>query len=216
MHLARSSSLTLRIQIPPTKPNVDEICTCCCSNKAIIPGIYLKQPDGIRKNRGDARKRIHPCFVLAIKILNPPSGHQFENQTIPHFNRSENDFINGFLFDDFPSGNHPFPVQFSDHGRIARITHGGINVISEKIEKGRQMGIADSFCVWLIAVGKAVQKGKDLIGGNLINLTITKILAESINDGLIRSYRIFFSSGFCDNRSRLQRLWTFSWLTSFV
>ena len=47
------------------------------------------------------------------------------------------------------------------------------------------MGIADSFCVWLIAVGKAVQKGKNLIGGNLINLTITKILAEPINDGLI-------------------------------
>ena len=78
------------------------------------------------------------------------------------------------------------------------------------------MGIADSFCVGLIAVGKAVQKGKDIIGGNLINLTITKILAESINDGLIRSYRFFFSSGFCGNRSRLQRLWTFSWLTSFV
>ena len=47
------------------------------------------------------------------------------------------------------------------------------------------MGIADSFCVGLIAVGKAIQKGKDFIGGNLINLTITKILAESLNDCLI-------------------------------
>ena len=47
------------------------------------------------------------------------------------------------------------------------------------------MGIVDSFCVWLIAVGKAVQKGKDLIGDNLINLTIAEILAEPIVDGLI-------------------------------
>ena len=78
------------------------------------------------------------------------------------------------------------------------------------------MGIADSFCVWLIAVGKAVQKGKDLIGGNLINLTITKILAESVNDGLIRSNGIFFSSGPYGNRSRFSRLWSLSWLTSFM
>ena len=47
------------------------------------------------------------------------------------------------------------------------------------------MGIADPFCVRLIAVGKAVQKGKDIIGANLINLTITEILAEPMNDGLI-------------------------------
>jgi hypothetical protein len=66
----------------------------------------------------------------------PSSGHQFENQPIPDFNRSENYFVNGLLFDDFPSGNHPFPVQFSDHGRIARISHVGIDVVSEKIEKG--------------------------------------------------------------------------------
>jgi hypothetical protein len=48
------------------------------------------------------------------------------------------------------------PIQFPEHGRIARIPHGGINVISKKIEKGRQVGIADSFCVGLIAVCKAV------------------------------------------------------------
>jgi hypothetical protein len=113
------------------------------------------------------------------------SSHQFKNQPITNFDRSEYDLVNGLFFDDFPSGNHPFPVQFSDHGRIARITHGGIDVISEKIEKGRQVGIADSFCVGFVTVGKAVQKGKDIIGGNLINLTITEILAEPINDGLI-------------------------------
>ena len=77
------------------------------------------------------------------------------------------------------------------------------------------MGKSDSFCVWLIAVGKAIQKGKDLIGGNLFDFELTEILAESVNDGLIRSNGIFFSSVPCGNRSRLSRLWTLSWLTSF-
>ena len=55
-----------------------------------------------------------------------------------------------------------------------------IDVISEKIKKGRQVGIADSFCVGLIAAGKTVQKGKDNIGDNLINLKSTEILTETI------------------------------------
>ena len=47
------------------------------------------------------------------------------------------------------------------------------------------MGIADPFCVGFVTVGKAVQKRKDIIGGNLVDLTITEIQAESVNDGLI-------------------------------
>jgi hypothetical protein len=78
------------------------------------------------------------------------------------------------------------------------------------------VGITDSFCVWLIAVGKAIQKGQDLIGGNLVDFGFTEILAESVNDGLIRSNGIFFSSVPCGNRSRLWRLWTLSWVTSYM
>jgi hypothetical protein len=47
------------------------------------------------------------------------------------------------------------------------------------------VGITDSFCVGLIAVGKAIQKGKDLFGGDLVDFGFTEILAESVNDGLI-------------------------------
>jgi hypothetical protein len=32
----------VKLGVTPTKPNVDKFCTCCCSNKAIIPVIYLK------------------------------------------------------------------------------------------------------------------------------------------------------------------------------
>jgi hypothetical protein len=66
----------------------------------------------------------------------PASGHQFENQPIPNFNRSENYFITGLLFDDFPLGDHPFPIQLSNHGHVTWIYQIGIDVIAEKIEKG--------------------------------------------------------------------------------
>jgi hypothetical protein len=54
------------------------------------------------------------------------------------------------------------------------------------------VGITDPFCVRLIAVGEAVQEGKDVIRSNLLNLALTEILAESFNNGLIRSQGIFF------------------------
>jgi hypothetical protein len=69
--------------------------------------------------------------------------------------------------------------------RIARIYQCGIDIVSEKIEKGRQVGIADPFCVWLVAVGEAVQKVKNIIGRDLLNLGFTEIPAELVNDGLI-------------------------------
>ena len=68
------------------------------------------------------------------------------------------------------------------------------------------MGIADPFCVRLVAVGEAVKEGKNVIRSNLLNLGLAEILAESFNDGLIRSQGIFFSSGPCGNRSRFSRL----------
>ncbi|MFO7686647.1 MAG: hypothetical protein R6V60_11190 [Desulfobacterales bacterium] len=145
---------------------------------------------------------IQPQFQH-LANTHPTPGQQLENQPVPGFNRSENDLVNGLFFDDFPSGNHSFPVQFPDHGRIARITHAGIDVIAEKIEKGRQVGITDSFGAGFVTVGKVVQKGKDVFRCNLFNLGFTQILAEPVNDGLIRSNGIFFSNGFCGKRSRL-------------
>ena len=86
------------------------------------------------------------------------SGHQFKNQPISDFDCSEYDLFNCLFFDDFPSGDHPFPVQFTDHGRITRINHIRLDVITEKIEKCRQVGIANALCVGFVTVGETVQK----------------------------------------------------------
>ena len=56
---------------------------------------------------------------------------------------------------------NPFPIHFSGYGCIIWSPESGIDVIANKIENGRQVGIADSFCEGLVAVGKAVQKKKD-------------------------------------------------------
>ncbi len=98
----------------------------------------------------------HSASVSTPRRTTSPPGQQLENQPVPDFNRSENDLVNGLLFDDFPSGNHSFPVQFPDHGRITRIPNAGIDVVAEKIEKGRQVGITDPFGVGLVAVVEAV------------------------------------------------------------
>ena len=68
------------------------------------------------------------------------------------------------------------------------------------------MRIADPLCVGLVAVGEAVQEVKDVIRSNLLNLGLAEILAECVNNRLIRPQVIFFSSGPCDNRSRFWRL----------
>ena len=110
------------------------------------------------------------------------SAHQFKNQPISNFDRSEYDLVNGLFFDDFPPGDHPFTVQLSDHRGIARIYQGRIDIVAAKIEKSCQVGITDPFCVWFVAVGETVQKGNDIIRCNLLNLGVTQILAESFND----------------------------------
>jgi len=44
------------------------------------------------------------------------------------------------------------------------------------------VGIADPFGVRLVADGKAVQEVQNIIWGYLVNLGITELLAETIDD----------------------------------
>ena len=63
------------------------------------------------------------------------ASHQLKHQSISDLERPENDFINSFFFDDFPSGNHFFPIQLSNHRGIAGIPSAGIDIVSDEIEK---------------------------------------------------------------------------------
>ena len=87
------------------------------------------------------------------------TGHQFKNQSITNLGGSEDDFIDGFLLDDFPSQRYPFPIQLPNHGPVAWVPEFGIDVVAHEIEKGRDLGKTDSLGIGFVAFGETVQVG---------------------------------------------------------
>ena len=71
-----------------------------------------------------------------------PSGHQFQNQSISRFERSENDFIQDLLFQDFPLGDFRNLEEFSHHRVVAGVLQGGFVIVLDEIEEGAEVGIA--------------------------------------------------------------------------
>jgi len=92
----------------------------------------------------------------------------------------------------FPSQRHPFPIQLPDHRPIAWVPKLGIDIVSHKIEKGRELGKADPFGVGFVSLGEAIQTCKDLFRGYLVDWSITEFPDISIDDGPVGSRRIFF------------------------
>ena len=58
-----------------------------------------------------------------------------QHQPIPGLGSSENDFVHGFFFDDFPFLNDPFTILFADHWRVAWIAQVVIEIVADEIKK---------------------------------------------------------------------------------
>ena len=114
------------------------------------------------------------------------------NQPITDIGSAEDDFVDGFLFDDLPSQRHPLTVEFPYHGPVAWITKFGINIVADEIEKGRELGITDSLGVGFVSLGEAVQKGEDVFRGDLLDGSIIEFFDIPLDDGPVGSHRIFF------------------------
>jgi hypothetical protein len=56
---------------------------------------------------------------------------------------------------------------------IAWVAKFGIDIVADEIEKGRELGITDSFGAGFVAFGESVQVGKNLFRGDLLDGTIT-------------------------------------------
>ena len=67
-----------------------------------------------------------------------------------------------------------------------------IQIVTYKIEKGTNVGIADALGVRLVALGESIQKSQDIIGCYLVYLEITEFQTEPVNDWLVGPNRIFF------------------------
>ena len=54
------------------------------------------------------------------------------------------------------------------------------------------MGKTDPFGVGFVSLGEAVQEGKDVFRGDMVDRSITEFLDIPLDDGLVGSHRIFF------------------------
>ena len=68
-------------------------------------------------------------------------------------------FCISFLFDNFPSQRHPFPIQLSNLGPVAWVPEFEIDVVRHEIEKRRELGITDPLVVGFVAFGETIQVG---------------------------------------------------------
>ncbi len=91
-----------------------------------------------------------------------------------------------------------------------------IQIITDEIEKGTNVGIADALGVRLVTFSESIQKSQDIVGCYLVYLVITEFQTELINDRLVGPNRIFFWNGLCGNRSRLLLPLRLSWLPPLV
>jgi hypothetical protein len=99
------------------------------------------------------------------------------------------------------------PIQLADHGSIAWVPKLWIDIVADEIEKGRELGKADSFGVGFVSLGEAIQECEDVFRCDLVDGTITKLFDIPLDDGLVGSHRFFFKNGSCGNRSRFLLLW---------
>ncbi len=67
-----------------------------------------------------------------------------------------------------------------------------IQIVTDEIEKGTNVGIADALGVRLVALGETIQEPQDIIRCYLIDLVTSEFQTELINDRLVGSNRIFF------------------------
>ena len=100
--------------------------------------------------------------------------------------------IDSFLFDDFPPQRHPLPIEFTDHGPVAWVPEFGIDILADEVEKGRELGITDSFGVGFVSLGEAIQEGEDVFWRDLVDGSITEFSDIPLDDCLVGSHRIFF------------------------
>jgi hypothetical protein len=114
-----------------------------------------------------------------------PSGHQFHDQAIPGFGRSENDFIYLFFFQDVRQGIPSPPEQLPDHGSVAGVLNCIVKGVSDEIEKGLQAGITCPLCGSFCPLGDLVEERKDLVRRYRTDLPVTALVVKMGENELV-------------------------------
>ena len=73
------------------------------------------------------------------------ASHQFEHQTIPGLCGPKDDFIHGVLFQNIPMSFHLWTVQLAQYIGVTRTDEIRDDVVFNKVEECRKVGISDTF-----------------------------------------------------------------------
>jgi hypothetical protein len=69
-------------------------------------------------------------------------GREFQHQTVSYFGGAEDDLIDGLFVMDLPTRQFPRPKEFLQHGCVTWILEVEIQVITDEVEEGLEVGIA--------------------------------------------------------------------------
>ncbi len=108
------------------------------------------------------------------------------------------------------------PVDLSQHGGIARILNGGVEIGLDEVEEGLEVGVSAVLGLLLSLLSDLLQEGEDLLGGSGSKFPILAEMTDKLGQGrAIRLNRIFFPNSSCGTLGRLEPLDRVSWRVSF-
>jgi hypothetical protein len=113
------------------------------------------------------------------------TGHQFKHKAVPQFFGCKDDFVDDVFFDDFPRNHGPGPEHLPEHWAIAGAPKIRVDIASDEVEEGGEVGVLDAFGLLSLTFGDFVQEYKDFVSGDGFDAPSPKILAESGEKQLI-------------------------------
>jgi len=135
---------------------------------------------------------VHRPQLQNLTHSHPATGHQFQHETVSQSLGCEDDFIDDVFLDDLPGNHGPGPEHLPEHRAVAGAAKIGVDIDSDEVEEGREVGVFDAFGLLFLTFGDPVQEFKGFVCGDGFDAPSPEILAESGEKRLIGLDRIFF------------------------
>jgi len=135
---------------------------------------------------------VHRPQLQDLADSHAATGHQFQHEAVPQFLGCEDDFVDHILSDDLPGNHGPRPEHLPEHRAVTGAPKIVVDIGSDEVEEGGEVGVFDAFGLLLAAFGNPVQEFKNLVCGDGFDVPFSKMPAEYGEERLIRLDPIFF------------------------
>jgi len=122
---------------------------------------------------------VHRSQFQNLNHSHAATGHQFQYETVPQFLGRKDDFVDDVFLDDVPGNHWPGPKHLSQHWAIAGTAKIRVDIVSDEVEEGGEVGVFDAFGLLFLPFGDPVKEFKDFVSGDGFDAPSPKILAES-------------------------------------